>query len=160
VVRVDPARGGEAQWTGKIRAHKSLRPDERSHRWALLAPGDDLLVVPLGLWYRVEPSDAEPSATETSGDLLLVNLSSGDPIRRFDIPDGRPRMPEAPTGSPVDPFRHWFPIGYDEYGVLLRGQDGRGTWLDRVDPVTGERRTAVRAPGLYLVAVRGTASES
>ncbi len=157
IMLVDPTRGDQPRWTGTLRLREALRAGELA--WPVrLAPDEDSLLVGVGVVQDQDPG--QPREIVVTGDLLLVDLKTGRPVRRYDIKDGTPMVLGTPEpGQPaqvVRPGTDRLVFSSETGGVLIRSEDQDNAWLDLLDLATGKERTVTRAaPGLPLIAVRG-----
>ncbi|MEV4536460.1 hypothetical protein AB0J82_21990 [Asanoa sp. NPDC049518] len=93
--------------------------------------------------------------TYSYGDVYEVDPGTGLPLRRFQLP--------TPATGTTDNVQHVFQliaVGAD--GFILSANDDRSQWmttrLETLDPVTGDRRTVLRATGeVQVVFTRGGA---
>jgi hypothetical protein len=93
-----------------------------------------------GLVFQPQVPVSGGEFTYLRGDVYEVDPGTGLPLRRFRLP--------TPTGSGKHVLR-LIAVGAD--GFLLSANDDRSPWmtsrLEALDPVTGDRRTVLRATG-------------
>lgn len=115
-----------------IRLPADLKPDERVLVDGLAfgppTRGDTEMLLPIYVRRRLSPA----AAYSVAEDMLAVDLRTGQPIRRYDLPRG--------VVAPED-GQSWAAIGYrgGDIVAVLRGPDG--SVVELVDATTGARRT-------------------